>query len=72
VADFIIHKGGANGRAEAEAFAQTARSVVFAAAFPSGELTRRADAAFAGVEAQHDFAKGDLIVETGGWIAECE
>jgi hypothetical protein len=72
VADFVVHKSGANGRAEAEAFAQTARSVVFAAAFPCCELTSRADAAFAGVEAQHDFAEGDLIVEAGGWIAEWE
>ena len=72
VSDFIVHKSRADSRAEAEAFAQTARSVVFAATFPCGELTRRADAAFAGVEAQHDFAEGDLIVEAGGWIAECE
>ncbi len=72
VADFIVHKSRANGCAEAEAFAQTTRCVVFAAAFPSGELTRCANATFAGVEAQHDFAEGDLIVEAGGWIAECE
>jgi hypothetical protein len=62
VSDFIIHKRRADGRAEAEAFAQTTRGIVFPPAFPSGEMTRRADAAFAGVEAQHDFAKGDLIV----------
>jgi hypothetical protein len=72
VSDFIVHKSRADSRAEAETFAQTARGVVFPAAFPSGELTCCADAAFTGVEAQHDFAKGDLIVEAGGWIAECE
>ena len=72
VADFIIDEGGADSCSQAEAFAQSARGVVFAAAFPCGELTRRADAAFTGVEAQHDFAEGDLIVEAGGWIAEWE
>ena len=44
---------------QAEAFAQAAGDVVFAAAFPGLELAGGADAAFAGIEAEHDFAEGD-------------
>ena len=48
-------------RAQAEALAQPARDVVFAAALPDLELARGADAALAGVEAEHDFAERHLV-----------
>jgi hypothetical protein len=35
-------------------------------------MAGRADAAFAGVEAEHDFAEADLVVVAGGFIAEWE
>ena len=47
----IIGKGGDHCRFEAEAAAQPASHVVFAAAFPGGKLTRGVHAAFAGIEA---------------------
>ena len=40
-----------------DAAAQSARDVIFSAAFPNFEFARRADPAFAGIEAQHDFAE---------------
>jgi hypothetical protein len=32
-------------------------------------MPRGADATFAGVKAQHDFAERDLVVFTGGFVA---
>ena len=64
MADLVVHQGGADGGFIAETLAQTARGVVFAAAFPGAEPPRRADAALAGVQAQHDFAKRNLVVMT--------
>jgi hypothetical protein len=61
VADLVVDEGGDHGGLVAEAFAQAARGVVFAAAFPDGELAGGADAALAGIEAEHDFAEGDLV-----------
>ena len=50
---------------QAEAFAQAAGDVVFAAAFPDLEFAGGADAALAGVEPQHDFAERNLVVFAG-------
>src|SRR6185295_4118829 len=67
-AHVIVGKGGTYGRPEAEAAAQSARDVVFAAAFPGFELAGRAHAALAGVEPEHDFSEGDQVefAGTGG------
>ena len=47
---------------QAEAAAQAAGDVVFAAAFPDLELARRAHAPFARVQPQHDFPQRDQVV----------
>lgn len=57
VSDFVVDERGDDGGFVAEAFAEAAGGVVFAAAFPSLELAGGADAAFARVEAEHDFAE---------------
>ena len=57
MADFIVDEGGADGGFQAEAFAEAAGDVVFAAAFPGLKGARCADASLAGIEAQHDFAE---------------
>ena len=56
--------------AQAEAAAQAAGDVVFAAAFPGGELAGGADAALAGIEAEHDFAERDDVVAALGGGAD--
>ena len=61
VADIVVDKRGADGGAQAEAFAEAAGDVVLAAALPDFEFAGGADAALAGIEAEHDFAKGDLV-----------
>ena len=60
-ADLVVDERRADGGAQAEALAQAAGDVVFAAAFPDLELARGAHAAFARVEAEHDFTEGDLV-----------
>ena len=55
-------KRGADGGFQSETFAQAARDVVFAAAFPRFEFAGRANASLAGVEPQHDFAERKLVV----------
>ena len=60
-ADLVVDERRAHGGAEVEALAQAAGDVVFAAAFPDLELARGAHAAFARVEAEHDFTEGDLV-----------
>ena len=64
-ADVVVRKRGADGGAQAEAAAQTAGDVVFAAAFPDLEFARCAHAPFAGVKPQHDFAQRNEIVSAG-------
>jgi len=60
-----VHDGGF----QAEAFAQAAGGVVLAAAFPDLEVAGGADAALAGIEAEHDFAEEDLVEGAGvGWF----
>jgi hypothetical protein len=62
----IVGKGGGDGGAQSETAAQSARDIIFPAAFPNFEFARGADTAFAGVEAKHDFAEGKKIVFAGG------
>ncbi len=64
-ADWIVGERRDDGGAFAEAFAEAAGDVVFAAAFPDVEGARRMDAAFAWIEAEHDFTEGDDIVAAG-------
>ena len=71
-ADFVVGKGGGDGGFQAKAAPQAARDVVFAAAFPDLEFARATDAAFAGVEAEHDFAEGEHVVFAGGRVTELE
>ena len=59
--DRIIGKGRDDRRVQAEATFQSARDVVFAAAFPHLKLTRGVNAPVARIEPQHDFAEGDQI-----------
>ena len=72
MADLVVDERGADGGFQPEALAQTSRGIVFAAAFPGGELTRRAHAPLAGIEAQHDFTERNLVVVAGGFVAERE
>ena len=65
-ADGVVGERGGNGGAEAEATAQAAGHVVFAAAFPNLELARRVNPVVAGIEAQHDFAERKAIPAAGG------
>ena len=60
-ADIVLDDGGDHGGAQAEAAAQTADDVVLAAAFPDLEAAGGAYAAFAGIEAEHDFAEGGSV-----------
>jgi hypothetical protein len=60
-ADRIIGKGRDDGGVQTEAAFQSARDVVFAAAFTDFEGTRRGDAAVAGIKAQHDFTETDDV-----------
>jgi hypothetical protein len=66
VADLVVDERGDDGGFITEAFAETAGSVVLAAALPDFELTGGADAALAGIETKHDFAEGDLVKGAGG------
>ena len=52
--DLIVHQGGADRGAQPETFAQAASDIVLAAAFPSLERPGGSDAAFAGIEPEHD------------------
>jgi len=66
VADLVVDEGGADGGLQAEALPEAARGVVLAAAFPGGEVAGGADAALAGIEAEHDLAERDLVKGTLG------
>jgi hypothetical protein len=56
-ADGVVGERGGNGGAQAEAAAQAAGDVVFAAALPNLEMARGMDAVLAGIEAQHHLAQ---------------
>ena len=60
-ADGVVGKRGGDGGAQAEAAAQAAGHVVFAAALPHLEVARGMNAAFAGIEAKHDFAQAQAV-----------
>lgn len=45
----------------AEAAAQAAGDIVFAAAFPGGEMSGGSNAAFTGVETEENFTEGEEI-----------
>src|ERR1019366_9236082 len=72
-ADFVFDDGADHGGAQAEAAAQPAADVVLAAAFPDMEAARRADAAFTGIEPQHDLAeRGSVPTATlAGFDGQC-
>jgi hypothetical protein len=59
--DLVVDECGAHGGFIAETFSESARRVVLAAAFPSFEFPRGADATFARIEPEHNFAERDLI-----------
>ena len=59
--DRIVGERRDDGGVQAEAAAEAARDVVFAAAFPRAEFARDRDAKISGVEAQHHFAQTDQI-----------
>ena len=50
----------------AEAAAEAAGDVIFAAAFPGGEVAGGANAAFTGVETEEDFTEGEEVEGHGG------
>src|SRR4029078_5174342 len=52
----VVGKSRRDGCTETKAATKTAGDVVFAATFPNREVARGVDTAFAGVEAEHDFA----------------
>ena len=64
-ADIVLGKSGDHRGALAEAAAEAAGDVVFAAAFPRRELARGADPAVAGIEAEHDFTQRDDVELAG-------
>ena len=61
VTDLIIDERRDDAGLVAETFAEAARSIVFAAAFPGTKRARGADATFTGIEAKHHLAERDLI-----------
>ena len=59
--DLVVGERGHDRGAQAEAAAQAAGDVVLAAALPDPERARGADAALAGIEAEHDLAERDEV-----------
>ena len=64
--NFIINKSGKDGRTLPKATAESASDIIFAATFPSLELTSGAHSTVTRVEAEHDFAHRKNIVGTLG------
>jgi hypothetical protein len=64
-ADGVVGDGGRDGGVETEAAAESTSDVVFAATFPDLELAGGVDAAFTGIEAQHDFAEAETVPTAG-------
>ena len=71
-AHVVFREGGDDGGALAEATAQATSDVVFAAAFPSGELAGGANPAVTGIETEHDFTQRDDVELAGSGGAERE
>ena len=65
-ADGVVGKRGGDGGTQAEAATEAAGDVVFAAALPDLEVAGGVDAGVAGIEAEHDFAKGKAVPAAGG------
>ncbi len=63
-AHLVVHERSHHAGAQAKALGKATRHVIFAAAFPRAELSRGADAALAGVQAEHDLAERDRVVPT--------
>ena len=63
--DRIVGKGGDHRGAQAEAAAQTARDVVFAAALPDVELAGGVNSPLARIETEHDFTEADFVKAAG-------
>src|SRR5712692_4644566 len=60
-ANWIVRKGGHDGRVHPKASAKAAGDVVFASPFPCTKMARGGDALVARIEPQHDFAKADQV-----------
>src|SRR5260370_1607774 len=60
-ANWIVRKGGYDGRIHPKAPAEAAGDVVFASPFPCTKMARGGDALVAWVEPQHYFAKADQV-----------
>ena len=64
----IVRERGDDRGLEPEAALQPAGNVVFAAAFPHAERSRRVHARFAGIETQHDLAERDQVPAASGFF----
>ena len=64
-ADLVVREGRQHAGVHAEALVQAAHHVVLAAALPGAERPGGADAALAGIQAQHDLAQGHRVVLVG-------
>ena len=60
-ADLVIREGGYDCGVKPEAAAQSARDIVFSAAFPSGKRARILYSARARIEAKHYLAEGYFV-----------
>jgi hypothetical protein len=63
-ADIVIGESAEQGSAKAKTATEPTGDIIFAASFPSAEGASSADAAFAWIETEHDFAHGNLIEPT--------
>ena len=63
----IFRQNRGDAGAQAEAAAQPSSYVVFPSAFPDLKLACSVDAAFTGVEPEHDFTKAQAIPSAGGF-----
>ena len=66
----VVGQGSANGGFQTTAPAQAAGDVVFAAAFPNLEFAGTADATFARIKPQHDFAERNHVVLALGHVPQ--
>src|SRR5262245_36854748 len=61
----ILSEGRADRCLQSKTTAQSARDIVFAAAFPGFEFARSAYSAFTRIQAEHDFTEGKQVVLAG-------
>ena len=69
-ADVVVREGGGDRGLAAEAAAQAAGDIVFAAAFPRFEFAGAADAPLAGIKPEHDFTQREQVVLALGLVAK--